>query len=304
MNQLAATVMADLPRFDTPDGLARRRQANDLLPSPTDAVIVERSVPGSDGDIAVRVLTPERVDAVYLDLHGGGWGIGSATEDDFFNWEMAQATDVAVISVDYRLAPEHPFPAGPDDCEAAARWLVEHGSAEFGTDRLFIGGGSAGAHLSALTLLRLRDRHGIDVGRTFLGANLIFGCYDLGYSPSVRAADERSFPPPDEFDAIMANFLPGLDAEARRKPEISPLYADLHDLPPALFTVGTADPLLDDSMFMAARWDAAGNEAELAIYPEGIHAFVAFPIEIARIARRRTYDWIGERIAASAAVAP
>jgi acetyl esterase/lipase len=80
------------------------------------------------------------------------------------------------------------------------------------------------------------------------------------------------------------NFLPGLDAEQRRAPEISPLYADLRDLPPALFSVGTLDPLLDDSLFMAARWLAAGNEAELRIYEEAVHGFNAYPIAVAKLA--------------------
>ncbi len=76
------------------------------------------------------------------------------------------------------------------------------------------------------------------------------------------------------------NFVPDLDAEARRAPDVSPLYADLRDLPPALFTVGTADPLLDDSLFMAARWEAAGNETDLRVYADGVHGFNAFPIGI------------------------
>ncbi len=92
----------------------------------------------------------------------------------------------AVLSVDHRLAPEHPFPAGPDDCEAAARWLVDRAEAEFGTARLLIGGESAGAHLSVLTLLRLRDRHGIT--GTFRAAHLTFGPYDLSMTHDTEPA--------------------------------------------------------------------------------------------------------------------
>jgi acetyl esterase/lipase len=97
---------------------------------------------------------------------------------------LATRAHLAVASVDYRLAPEHPFPAGPDDCEAAACWLVEHAQREFGTSRLLIGGESAGGHLSALTLLRMRDRHG--AADAFCGANLVFGAFDLGMTPSQR----------------------------------------------------------------------------------------------------------------------
>jgi acetyl esterase/lipase len=88
------------------------------------------------------------------------------------------------------------------------------------------------------------------------------------------------------------NFLPGTDTEQRRDPVISPLYADLHDLPPALFTVGTADPLLDDSLFMAARWEAAGNDADLRVYADGVHGFNAFPIGIAQEANAAQAEFL------------
>ena len=80
-------------------------------------------------------------------------------------------------------------------------------------------------------------------------------------------------------------FLPGMTDDERRDPDISPLYADLRDLPPALFSCGTMDPLLDDSLFMESRWRAAGNEARLSLWPEGVHAFTAFPIEIGKRSR-------------------
>src|SRR5690606_5171609 len=90
---------------------------------------------------------------------------------------------LAVVSVDYRLAPEAPYPAAPDDCEAAARWLAAEAKERFGTDRLFIGGESAGAHLSVVTMVRLRDRHRLT---PFCGANLNAGCFDLALTPSAR----------------------------------------------------------------------------------------------------------------------
>jgi acetyl esterase/lipase len=189
---------------------------------------------------------------------------------------------VAVVSVDYRLAPEHPFPAGPDDCEAAALWLVEHAGREYGSDRLLIGGESAGAHLAALTLLRLRDRRGTTA--PFHGANLVFGVFDLGMTPSARNWGERNLilsTPIMEWFA--AQFTPGRSAEERRTAAISPLWADLRHMPPALFSVGAVDPLLDDSLFMHARWRAAGNDSELLVYPESVHGFHAFPTGIARM---------------------
>lgn len=80
--------------------------------------------------------------------------------------------------------------------------------------------------------------------------------------------------------------------EKSSDPDVSPLYADLSGMPPALFSVGTMDPLIDDSLFMYMRWQTAGNRSELAVYPGGIHAFNAFPIELARIANRRIGDFI------------
>jgi acetyl esterase/lipase len=193
---------------------------------------------------------------------------------------LADEAGLAVVSVGYRLAPEHPMPAGPDDCEAAACWLAENCLERFGTDRLLIGGESAGAHLAALTLLRMRDKHG--AGTAFSGANLVFGAFDLSLTPSSRNWGSRNLilsTPIIEW--FTDQFLPGLTPEERRDPSISPLYADLRDLPPALFVVGDLDPLLDDSLFMSARWHAAGNEARLLVYPESVHGFTAFPSRLA-----------------------
>jgi acetyl esterase/lipase len=189
---------------------------------------------------------------------------------------IVDTCNVAVVSVDYRLAPEHPYPAGPDDCEAAACWLVDHAADELGSERLLIGGESAGAHLAAVTLLRMRDKQSA-VDR-FLGANLVFGAYDLSRTPSQRGVgivsgtdilDSSSFP--------LDLYLPGMTGEQRRDPDVSPLFADLRGMPPALFSVGTNDHLLDDTLFMAARWEVAGNQSELLVYPDTPHGCIALP---------------------------
>lgn len=238
--------------------------------------------PGLSGPIPARVFIPETVRGVYLHIHGGGWVFGAAHHNDLDNERIAQSCELAVVSIDYRLAPEHPFPAGPDDCEAAALWLIENARQEFGTDRLLIGGESAGAHLSTLTLLRLRARHGFT---GFRGANLVYGAYDLEMSPSARAWGEQNLVLSTPLIRWFCDcFVP---QGARRAPQVSPLYADLRGLPPALFSVGTLDPLLDDSLFMHARWLAAGNRAELAVYPGGVHGFNLFPHALARRANQR-----------------
>jgi acetyl esterase/lipase len=201
------------------------------------------------------------------------------------NAALAKRARVATVAAGYRLAPEHPHPAGPDDCEAAALWLLAHAKREFGVERLLIGGGSAGANLAALTLLRLRDRH--QAAGRFAAANLVFGVYDLSGTPSQHRHGMGSF---------RDLYLPEHDLAARRHPGVSPLYADLGGLPPALFSVGTADSLYDDSLFMALRWRAAGNEAELAVYPESVHGFTVFPTAMARAAHERIQRWLASHI--------
>jgi len=251
----------------------------------------ERTIAGPGGPLPIRVFVPQLVTGVYLHLHGGGFVIGSAGQQDPLLAMIATHCAVAVVSVDYRLAPEHPYPAGADDCEAAAKWLAERAPQEFGTTRLVIGGESAGANLAAVTLLRLRDRHGFT---GFAAVNLTFGVFDLSLTPSAARWGERnlilSTPIMEWFNEQYVS------RERRRDADVSPLYADLSGLPPALFTVGTLDPLLDDSLFMWARWTAAGNAAELALYPGGVHAFTAFPTALGRQANTRILDFIAAAV--------
>ena len=262
--------------------------APEILPQGRD-----RAIPGRSGDVAVRVFVPEQVTGVFLHIHGGGWALGGANQQDVGLWRLARETRAAIVSVDYRLAPEHPYPAGPDDCEDAALWLVERARSEFGTSRLAIGGESAGAHLSVLTLLRLRDRHGIR--DAFTAASLVYGAFDLSMTPSQRRWGGRYLVLSGPIIRwFVEQFLPGVDSEGLRSPEISPLYADLTGLPPAQFVVGTLDPLLDDSLFMAARWEAAGGESRVLVYPDAVHGFTLFPIEVAELANRAQADFLRE----------
>ena len=137
------------------------------------------------GGVPCRILRPEQpARAVYLHFHGGGMVAGSAAMMDIPNRELAEKLGVVVVSVEYRKAPEFPWPAGPDDALAVARWLVDHAGAEFGSERLLIGGESAGAYLTAAVALRIRDELGA-IDRVD-GLNLTFGVYDWGRSPSQR----------------------------------------------------------------------------------------------------------------------
>ncbi len=261
-----------------------------VVPSPNGA---ERSIDGPAGAIPLRVFATPDAKGVLLHIHGGGWALGAHNQQDALLDLYASCTGLAVVSVGYRLAPEHPYPAAPDDCEAAAIWLQENAAGEFGTDRLYIGGESAGAHLSVVTLLRLRDRHGL---APFRGAALSYGAYDLEMTPSARRWGEGNLVLSTPIIQQYADWF--APVELRADPDVSPLKADLCGMPPALFVVGTLDPLLDDSLFMAGRWCAAGNAAELAVYPGGIHAFNAFPIAIAMEANMRICDFFKRCIVA------
>ena len=248
---------------------------------------LEQDAPaGRDETIAgvlCRVFDAGTATGTYLHFHGGAMIMGSPRLNDVANAAVAVAHRVRVVSVDYRLAPEHPFPAGSDDCLAVARAELERSDGP-----IVVGGESAGGYYAALTALRIRDELGaID---RIVGANLVFGVYDLSGTPSN--VQSRPSDVPDILDgrgmvSLVEAYLPGRTVLEARDPAYSPLYADLTGLPPALFTVGHADHLLDDSLFMAARWQAFGNEAELAVYPDCIHGFTGFPTELAKRANLR-----------------
>ena len=245
----------------TKEGLAAARKAMTIAPvNPEPAV---KYIPGPGGNLALRIFKPDTIRAVVLSIHGGGWSLGRAASDDVFNDYLEKTCKVAVVSVDYRLAPEYPFPACLEDCKAAAKWLVNNSMKEFGTDKLFISGASAGGHLSAEIALYIRDSlHAIDKVK---GVNLIYGCFDLSRTPSSRMATDTTLILSKKYmDQTMELVFPGWSIEQLQQPQYSPLFADLKNLPPALFTVGTLDPLIDDTYFMEARWRLAGNKTYLA----------------------------------------
>jgi acetyl esterase len=266
-----------------PEGLtiqevrARRLQGIGAFPvAPKSARAEIIAIDGPGGKLELRVIAPKSPRGVYFHIHGGGWSIGAADQLDPVLERFADNCGLACVSLEYRLAPEHPYPAGPDDCEAAALWLARESAKRFGTTRLSIGGESAGGHLSAVTLLRLRDRHKVT---PFSAAILNYGCYDLGMTPSARRwGAEKLVLNTASILGFRKCFLPaGTDMS---DPDVSPLYADLRGMPPAIFTVGTRDALLDDSLFMAPRWLAAGNVAEFALYPGACHGFISLPSKL------------------------
>ena len=232
-----------------------------------------RSVP-----VRIHVPVSKPVAGAFLEIHGGGFYMGSAAGSDVRNRRLADALGIAVVSVDYRLAPEHPWPSAPDDCETAALWLMEHAEGRFGTAKLAVGGFSAGATLAVSTLVRVRDR-GVTA---FSGGVLQFGTYDLAaQTPAGRLIADEYF-----LDAY-AGITPD-----RTDPDLSPLFADLAGLPPILIAIGSDDILLEDNLAMATRLAAAGVEVDLRIYPESPHGFTGHETPMARAALEHISAWL------------
>lgn len=274
--ELLATIEAgpELWDLDRNDVRAARREGKGIFPlEPFDLEAETVEIDGKGGLVSLRIIRPTNREerGSFLHFHGGGWVYGNADLQDQRLKQLANDTGLACISVEYRLAPENPYPAAPDDCEAAALWLVKEGARHCNTNFLAIGGESAGGHLTANCILRMRDRHNL---QPFHAAVFIAAIFDLGMTPSAVNFKSNLILRYKDMVNFSASFLQG--DEDRRDPDVSPLYASLHDMPPAHFTVGTYDPLLDDSIFMANAWRQVQDDTELDIYPGGCHVFHYF----------------------------
>lgn len=258
----------------------------------------DRVIPGPAGPVPVRLFLPERPAGAYLHVHGGGWVLGSERNQDPMLRGIAAGANVAVLSVGYRLAPENPYPAGLEDCLAASRWLAAH-AADLGVAdpaALAVGGESAGANLAAATLLRRRDE--MD-DPPYRAAVLTYGVFSAVYDlPSMKAMWDRNL----VLSGPIMEFFSRAYAAGRdlRHPYISPLYADLRGMPPAIFSVGTLDHLYSDTLLMARAWRAAGNDCALHEYKDGPHGFDLFPLAIARESNDRVVAFLAERVGAPA----
>jgi acetyl esterase len=299
--QVVDTIGSVMPRASLTPGMSRdeRIEAHRATHVVPDEFTVPEAVDRVVAGVPCRVIPAEVPHAVYLHFHGGGMVAGAPRMMDIPNREVARRHSLTVVSVDYRKAPEHPWPAGPDDGVAVARWLLEQGESELGTSRVLIGGESAGAYMTAAVALRIRDELG-SIDRV-AGLNLVFGVYDWGRSPSqrgLRPQDGFDILDPEGIEFVTECFAPGRTDDERRAPEISPVYARLDGLPPCLLSVGTCDHLFDDTLLFANRARAAGVEVDLLVLPEMPHAFMLYPCGITKSWAEATSEWFVARLGA------
>ncbi|KAK7213589.1 hypothetical protein V2G26_020767 [Clonostachys chloroleuca] len=238
--------------------------------------------------IPIRILTPQNgkpIRGVYMHIHGGGWSLADESFADLFLQGLADGHGLVCVSIGYRLAPEHPFPAGPEDCYDAVEWLVLNSEAIYKVPLAFIGGDSAGGHLSMLTGLHLLQHSDERFSNYPLkGLMLHFGAFSLNFMPSGYNMTQNESGLNIDYDAMVFcrdQFLPGWTHETLIRPDVSPLYTNLEPLRgklyPVLFTCGTRDVLIDDTLFMSVKWLAAGGEAVVEIVPGAQHGYIMAP---------------------------
>lgn len=246
-----------------------------LISPPAIYRVEDRHIAGADGQIAARVYTPEGSPpmGVLVYFHGGGWVLGDLESHDHVCRALANGAGCVVVSIDYRLAPEHVFPAGAEDCYAATKWVAENAAA-LGADasRMAVGGDSAGGNLAAVVSMMARDRGGPAINFQLL----IYPVTDCALdTPSQKefAADGYALSRAD-MEWFWKNYLdPGVE---KNNPYACPLRAkNLKGLPPALVLTASHDPLRDEGERFAERLITAGVKVTCTRYEGVTHAFVS-----------------------------
>ena len=233
--------------------------------------VIDRTVPGRAGRIPVRIYTPTSAARLpgLIYFRGGGFVLGTLDSSDRACRDLAHLGGRVVVSVDYRLAPEHPFPAAVEDAYAATTYVIENPS-EFGIDpgQVAVGGESAGGNLAAVTALKCRN--GVTPPLAF--QLLIYPLVDFADdSPSMREFANGHFITSDLLAYFERHYLTA--GQDRRHPDVSPLTADLRGLPPAFVLTAECDPLRDQGEAYARRLEQAGVPVTLKRYEGMIHPF-------------------------------
>ena len=276
------------------------RRAYDAAPKPAPepvARVRDAVIPGPAGDVAVRCYAPTEDDdlPVVAFFHGGGWVLSGLDGHDSLARRLALRSGALVVSVDYRLAPEHPFPAPHDDCWAATAWLAEHAD-RLGGDgaRLAVAGDSAGGNLAAGVALRARDE-----GLPLAFQLLVYPCLDdRPTRPSTVDNATGYFLTSEDMAWFWSRFLPD---ERRDDPYAVPMRAaDVSGLAPALVQTAEFDPLRDEGEEWARRLADAGVDVTLSRHDGMIHGFVSRWEQIP--AAERAHDEAGDALRAALGV--
>ncbi len=244
------------------------------------APIEDRLIPAPTAEIPVRLYRPKcdsPLPAVVY-FHGGGWVIGNIETHDSICQQLSTSVPAFVVSVDYRLAPEHPFPAAVEDCVAATSWVYEH-AGDLGVDasRLAVAGDSAGGNLAAVVSIKARDAGGPPISFQLL----VYPATDLTRAlPSHKDNGEGYLLTTGGMDWFLDHYLP---VSKRKDPDASPLFADtLSGLPPALVITAEFDPLRDEGEAYADRLLESGVPARASRYKGMIHGFYSMDFVLAQ----------------------
>lgn len=301
LDEMAALNLPPITAF--PPEIARRSfaaQQAGMPPGEPVASVENRTIPGPAGELPVRIYTPEGSGPfpILVFFHGGGWVICDLDTHDAQCRSLANGAGCVVVSVDYRLAPEHKFPAAPQDCYAATLWVAEH-AADLNGDasRIAIGGDSAGGNLTAVVAQMVRDQGGPNL----VFQLMIYPATDFSAQlPSKIENAEGYFLTLEDMQWFEGHYL---NSEADRfNPMASPMQArDLSKLPPALILTAEYDPLRDEGELYGQRLREAGVPVTVRRYNGLIHGFFGMgaAIDEARRAVAETAQTLREAFAAS-----
>jgi len=216
------------------------------------------------------IMAPDVIEnKVLLYLHGGAFVAGSIdTHRDLIS-RISRAAEIKVLAINYRLAPEHPFPAGLDDCFETYKWLMSEKC--YKPNNIIIGGDSAGGTLTLSVLIKLRDQN-IPLPAAAFCLSPATDMTGSGESYTTKA-EVDPFLTPELGQLVLDNYLGDIDPE---NPLVSPLFANLHGFPPIYIQVGTSEILLDDSKRIAQKLEEANVDVELDIWEDMVHVFAAF----------------------------
>jgi acetyl esterase len=281
---------AGFPRVETMTGpqarsVIRSRFVAPAQPEPVGAVNDE-SIPGPAGDIDIRVYRPGLADTEPLPIlvyaHGGGFVFCDIDSHDGLCRSFANLIPAIVVSVAYRLAPEHRWPAAVEDVFAVTRWAARN-ARELGgdLDRIVVGGDSAGGNVAAVTALMARDRGGPSLAAQFLIYPVIAADFD---TDSYRLFGKGYYNPHPALQWYWDQYVPS--PADRAHPYASPLNADLHGLPAAVVVIAGHDPLRDEGIAFGNALEAVDVPVTQCYYEGGVHGFMTMPmLDIAQRAR-------------------